>query len=167
MIGSAAATALRLFAPMGVVAVPRGYCFVVQHHNGHSRTMSPGVGWRVPLLEWVCARIDMGERVLTYPPVPVITGDDRAVNVAVTVRVKVTDPLRHAASGMDGPTAVHAVATYVVRMIGADLTAHDMLTGPGFLAARLQAGMQEETLTWGITVLEARSTVEPAPHLRP
>ena len=150
-----------------MTVVPSGFRFVAVRRDGQRRLIHPGVTWRRPFAERIIARVDVRERLLHATDILIITADDQCVAAQVSGRFEVADALRNADSVADTDEALSRLATYLLRSAAAELSGHEMITGPAALSQLLLQGMRREASGWGVSVHDVVVTVDPAPHLRP
>src|ERR1700739_297912 len=75
-----------------VALIPQAEAAVIERLGRYSKTVSGGLTWLVPFIARIRARVDLRERVLSFPPQPVITEDNLTVNIDTVVYFQVTNP---------------------------------------------------------------------------
>src|SRR5437763_14415893 len=70
--------------------IPQARASVVERLGRYSRTLEPGLAVVVPFVDRVRPLIDLREQVVSFPPPPVITEDNRAGQIASVASSQVT-----------------------------------------------------------------------------
>ena len=83
-----------IFVGMAVKSVPQGYEWTVERFGRYVRTLEPGLGLIIPIVDRVGARLNMMETVLEVPQQSVITRDNAVVTVDLKLAAKSLPPLR-------------------------------------------------------------------------
>ncbi len=73
-----------------VALVPQAEAAVIERLGRYSRTISGQLTLLVPFIDRVRARVDLRERVVSFPPQPVITEDNLTLNIDTVVYFQVT-----------------------------------------------------------------------------
>src|SRR5690349_19872472 len=73
-----------------VALIPQAEAAVIERLGRYSRTVSGQLTLLVPFIDRVRARIDLRERVVSFPPQPVITEDNLTLNIDTVVYFQVT-----------------------------------------------------------------------------
>ena len=87
-----------------VALIPQAEAAVIERLGRYSRTVSGQLTLLVPFIDRVRARVDLRERVVSFPPQPVITEDNLTLNIDTVVYFQVTNP----------QAAVYAISNYIV-----------------------------------------------------
>ena len=64
-----------------VKVIPQAEAAVIERMGSYSRTVSGQLTLLMPFLERIRARVDLRERVVSFPPQPVITEDNLTLNI--------------------------------------------------------------------------------------
>src|SRR5213592_3154684 len=72
--------------------IPQARAGVVERLGRYSRTLTPGLTLVVPFVDRVRPLLDMREQVVSFEPQPVITEDNRVVNIDSVIYFQITDP---------------------------------------------------------------------------
>src|SRR5690349_18073062 len=87
-----------------VALSPQAEAAVVERLGRYSRTVSGQLTLLVPIIDRIRARVDLRERVVSFPPQPVITEDNLTLNIDTVVYFQVTNP----------QAAVYQISNYIV-----------------------------------------------------
>src|SRR4029450_3860326 len=71
--------------------VPQARAGVVERLGRYSRTPTPGLTLRGPVIDRIRDMIDLREQVVSFDPQPVITEDNLVVNIDTVIYFQVTD----------------------------------------------------------------------------
>jgi regulator of protease activity HflC (stomatin/prohibitin superfamily) len=100
--------ALVLFAIVvvakSVKVIPQAEAAVIERLGRYSKTVSGQLTLLLPFVDKIRARVDLRERVVSFPPQPVITEDNLTVNIDTVVYFQVTNP----------QAAVYQISNYIV-----------------------------------------------------
>ncbi|EUA37873.1 SPFH domain / Band 7 family protein [Mycobacterium avium subsp. avium 2285 (R)] len=77
-----------------VALIPQAEAAVIERLGRYSRTVSGQLTLLVPFIDRIRARVDLRERVVSFPPQPVITEDNLTLNIDTVVYFQVTVPRR-------------------------------------------------------------------------
>ena len=72
--------------------VPQASAGIVERLGRYQRTLGAGLTILVPFVDRLRPLIDMRERVVSFPPQPVITEDNLVVSIDTVIYFQVTDP---------------------------------------------------------------------------
>ena len=87
-----------------VALIPQAEAAVIERLGRYSRTVSGQLTLLIPFIDRVRARVDLRERVVSFPPQPVITEDNLTLNIDTVVYFQVTVP----------QAAVYEISNYIV-----------------------------------------------------
>src|ERR1700758_4431439 len=71
---------------------PKAEAAVIERLGRYSKTVSGGLTCLVPFVDRIRARVDLRERVVSFPPQTAITEDNLTVNIHTVVYFPVTNP---------------------------------------------------------------------------
>src|SRR5699024_7866027 len=74
-----------------VTLVPQAQAAVIERLGRYSRTISGQLTFLVPFVDRVRERVDLRERVVSFPPQPVITQDNLTLSIDTVVYFQVTN----------------------------------------------------------------------------
>ncbi len=72
--------------------VPQSKAGVVERLGRFNRVLGAGLAIVIPVIDRLRPLIDMRERVVSFPPQPVITEDNLVVSIDTVIYFQVTDP---------------------------------------------------------------------------
>src|SRR5579875_2291928 len=130
-----------------VALIPQAEAAVIERLGRYSRTVSGQLTLLVPFIDRVRARVDLRERVVSFPPQPVITEDNLTLNIDTVVYFQLTNTtLRNVVGGM---------------------TLEQTLTSREIINRQLRGVLDEATGRWGLRVarVELRS-IDPPPSIQ-
>ena len=87
-----------------IALIPQAEAAVIERLGRYSRTVSGQLTLLVPFIDRIRARVDLRERVVSFPPQPVITEDNLTLNIDTVVYFQVTVP----------QAAVYEISNYIV-----------------------------------------------------
>ena len=144
--------------------VPQAYAVVLERLGAYKATWSTGIHFKVPFIERVARRVNLKEQVVDFPPQPVITKDNRAMQIDTVVFFQITDPKLYA-YGVENPImAIENLSATTLRNIIGDMELDETLTSREVINTRMRASLDEATDPWGIKVnrVELKNIIPPA-----
>src|SRR6201991_2791565 len=177
MQGAGATAGLLLFAVLVVFAIivvaksvaliPQAEAAVVERLARYSRTVSGQLTLLVPFIDRIRARIDLRERVVSFPPQPVITEDNLTLNIDTVVYFQVTVPQAAVYEISNYIVGVEQLTTTTLRNVVGGMTLEQTLTSRDQINAQLRGVLDEATGRWGLRVarVELRS-IDPPPSIQ-
>ena len=72
--------------------VPQASAGIVERLGRYHRTLGAGLAIIIPFIDRLRPLIDMRERVVSFPPQPVITEDNLVVSIDTVIYFQVTEP---------------------------------------------------------------------------
>jgi regulator of protease activity HflC (stomatin/prohibitin superfamily) len=72
--------------------IPQASAGLVERLGRYHRTLGAGLTIIIPFVDRLRPLIDMRERVVSFPPQPVITEDNLVVSIDTVIYFQVTDP---------------------------------------------------------------------------
>ena len=172
-----AAAGLLLFAVLVVFAVivvaksvaliPQAEAAVIERLGRYSRTISGQLTLLVPFIDRVRARVDLRERVVSFPPQPVITEDNLTLNIDTVVYFQVTSPQAAVYEISNYIVGVEQLTTTTLRNVVGGMTLEQTLTSRDKINGQLRGVLDEATGRWGLRVarVELRS-IDPPPSIQ-
>lgn len=146
-----------------VALIPQAEAAVIERLGRYSRTVSGQLTLLVPFIDRVRARVDLRERVVSFPPQPVITEDNLTLNIDTVVYFQVTVPQAAVYEISNYIVGVEQLTTTTLRNVVGGMTLEQTLTSRDQINAQLRGVLDEATGRWGLRVarVELRS-IDPA-----
>ena len=144
--------------------VPQASAFVIERFGVFKEVWDPGVHIKVPFIDRIARKISMKERILDYPPQPVITKDNVTMQIDTVVYYMVTDP-RLYSYGHDNPMlAIEKLTATTLRNIVGDLELDETLTSRELVNSKMRVILDEVSDPWGIKVVrvEVKNILPPS-----
>ena len=95
---------------MFFVIVGERFATMVERFNKYSRTMEPGINWKIPGIERVSAVIDLREQVIEISSQVAVTKDNVALQIDGVLYVEVQDAYKAAYNVEDWLVAITNLA---------------------------------------------------------
>ena len=150
-----------------VVVIPQATAAVVERLGRYRSTCTPGLNFLVPFIDRIRARIDLRERVVSFPPQPVITKDNLTVSIDTVVYFQVTNPKDAVYEIADYIGAVEQLATTTLRNVVGGMSLEDTLTSRDFINGQLSGVLDDATGRWGIRVGRVElKAIDPPPSIQ-
>ncbi|MFB9445748.1 hypothetical protein Dvina_32845 [Dactylosporangium vinaceum] len=124
--------------------------YVIERLGRYHRTAASRP--RLPGIDRVRARVDLGPQRLEFPAQPVITGDNLVVSAAATVWCTVTDPVKATYEISNYGQAVEQLTVTVLRSLGGELSRQAVLDSRLDLNRRLAEELGRYVGRWGLRV---------------
>lgn len=150
-----------------VALIPQAEAAVIERLGRYSRTASGQLTLLVPFIDRVRARIDLRERVVSFPPQPVITEDNLTLNIDTVVYFQVTNPKAAVYEISNYIVGVEQLTTTTLRNVVGGMTLEQTLTSREVINSQLRGVLDEATGRWGLRVarVELRS-IDPPPSIQ-
>ncbi|GAB03707.1 SPFH/Band 7/PHB domain protein [Gordonia amarae] len=146
-----------------VALIPQAEAAVIERLGRYTRTVSGQLTMLVPFIDTVRARVDIRERVVSFPPQPVITEDNLTLSIDTVVYFQVTDPRAAVYEINDYIIGVEQLATTTLRNVVGGMTLEETLTSRDSINGQLRGVLDEATGRWGLRVarVELKSIMPP------
>jgi regulator of protease activity HflC (stomatin/prohibitin superfamily) len=150
-----------------IALVPQAEAAVIERLGRYSRTVSGQLTLLVPFIDRVRARVDLRERVVSFPPQPVITEDNLTLNIDTVVYFQVSNPQAAVYEISNYIVGVEQLTTTTLRNVVGGMTLEQTLTSRDQINRQLRGVLDEATGRWGLRVarVELRS-IDPPPSIQ-
>ncbi|MGH3726930.1 MAG: SPFH domain-containing protein [Mycobacterium sp.] len=150
-----------------VALVPQAEAAVVERLGRYSKTVSGQLTILIPFVDRIRAKVDLRERVVSFPPQPVITEDNLTVNIDTVVYFQVTNPQAAVYEISNYIVGVEQLTTTTLRNVVGGMTLEQTLTSRDQINGQLRGVLDEATGRWGLRVarVELRS-IDPPPSVQ-
>lgn len=146
-----------------VRVVPQANAYVVERLGAYSATWQTGLHIKIPLIDRVAKKVLLKERVVDFPPQPVITKDNVTMKIDTVVYYQITDP-KLFAYGVSRPiVAIENLTATTLRNIIGQLELDETLTSRDIINTQMRSILDEATDPWGIKVnrVEVKNILPP------
>jgi regulator of protease activity HflC (stomatin/prohibitin superfamily) len=150
-----------------VALIPQAEAAVIERLGRYSRTVSGQLTLLVPFIDRVRARVDLRERVVSFPPQPVITEDNLTLNIDTVVYFQVTNPKAAVYEISNYIVGVEQLTTTTLRNVVGGMNLEQTFTSRDQINQQLRGVLDEATGRWGLRVarVELRS-IDPPPSIQ-
>ncbi|HHW67896.1 MAG TPA: SPFH/Band 7/PHB domain protein [Epulopiscium sp.] len=125
---------------------------IVERLGKFHRKAETGINFLVPFIDSMRTIIDLRERVIDFPPQPVITKDNVTMQIDTVVYYKVTDPIFYTYEIANPISAIEYLTATTLRNIIGELDLDETLTSRDIINSKLRSILDEATDKWGIKV---------------
>ncbi|MHB0927498.1 MAG: SPFH domain-containing protein [Candidatus Nanopelagicales bacterium] len=132
--------------------VPQARAGIVERLGRYHRTLGAGLALVVPVVDRVRPLVDLRERVVSFPPQPVITEDNLVVSIDTVIYFQVTDPKSATYEIENFIQAIEQLAVTTLRNVVGGLDLEAVLTSRDSINAALREVLDEATGKWGVRV---------------
>jgi len=147
--------------------VPQSYAYVIERLGGYSNTWNVGLHVKIPFIDKIAKKVGLKERVLDFPPQPVITKDNVTMMIDTVVYFQITDPKLYT-YGVEKPiNALENLSATTLRNIIGELELDQTLTSRDVINTKMRSILDDATDPWGIKVNRVEvKNIEPPQAIR-
>lgn len=132
--------------------VPQARAYVVERLGAYYATWQVGLHFKLPLVDKVSRKVSLKEKVIDFPPQPVITKDNVTMEIDTVVYFQITDPKLYT-YGVESPMdAIENLTATTLRNIIGELELDESLTSREHINSKIRMVLDEATDPWGIKI---------------
>ena len=132
--------------------VPQARAYVVERLGAYYGTWQVGLHFKVPLIDKISRKVSLKEKVIDFPPQPVITKDNVTMEIDTVVYFLITDPKLYT-YGVESPMdAIENLTATTLRNIIGELELDESLTSREHINTKIRMVLDEATDPWGIKI---------------
>ncbi|MBQ5492219.1 MAG: paraslipin [Treponema sp.] len=143
--------------------VPQSHAVIIERLGTYVATWQTGLHVKAPFIDRIANRVSLKEKVLDFPPQPVITKDNVTMKIDTVVYMQITDPKLYS-YGVENPmTAIENLSATTLRNIIGELELDATLTSRDVINSKMRSILDEATDPWGIKVnrVEVKNIMPP------
>lgn len=125
---------------------------IVMRLGKFNKEAKTGIHILIPFVDTMSYMIDLRERVVDFPPQPVITKDNVTMQIDTVVYYKITDPKSYVFEIANPISAIENLTATTLRNIIGDLDLDETLTSRDLINTKMRTILDEATDIWGIKV---------------
>ncbi len=156
--------ALIVLVVSNVRIVPQSEAYVIERLGGYLTTWGVGLKLKIPLIDRISGKVSLKERVVDFPPQPVITKDNVTMQIDTVVYYQITDP-KLFTYGVSRPiVAIENLTATTLRNIIGQLELDETLSSRDLINTKMRSILDVATDPWGIKVnrVEVKNIMPPA-----
>ena len=135
-----------------VVIVPQGDEYTVERFGRYTRTLTPGLGVIMPVIDRIGHKINMMEQVKDVPSQEIITKDNAMVQVDGVVFYQVLNAPKAAYEVRRLDTAILNLVMTNIRTVMGSMDLDELLSHRDKINAQLLLVVDDATTPWGVKV---------------
>ena len=162
-----------LIAIFGVVLsrairiIPQASAGIVERLGRYHRTLGAGLVLIIPFIDRLRPLLDMRERVVSFPPQPVITEDNLVVSIDTVIYFQVTDPKSAIYEIENFIQGIEQLTVTTLRNVVGGLDLEAALTSRDSINAALRGVLDDATGKWGVRVNRVEiKAIDPPPSVQ-
>jgi len=147
--------------------IPQSKTGLVERLGRYHRTLGAGLTIIIPFIDRLRPLIDMRERVISFPPQPVITEDNLVVSIDTVIYFQVTDPKSATYEIEDVIQGIEQLTVTTLRNVVGGLDLEAALTSRDSINAALRGVLDDATGKWGVRVNRVElKAIDPPPSVQ-
>ena len=132
--------------------VPQARAYVIERLGAYKETWQVGLHFKLPLIDKISRKVSLKEKVIDFPPQPVITKDNVTMEIDTVVYFQITDPKLYT-YGVESPMdAIENLTATTLRNIIGELELDESLTSREHINTKIRLVLDEATDPWGIKI---------------
>lgn len=153
--------------------IPQASAGLVERLGRYHRTLDAGLALIIPFIDRLRPLVDLRERVVSFPPQPVITSDNLVVEIDTVVYFQVTNPKSAVYEIENFIMGIEQITITTLRNVVGGIDLEQALTSRDSINNALRGVLDEATGKWGVRVnrvelksIEPPQTVQTAMELQ-
>lgn len=147
--------------------IPQANAGIVERLGRFHRVLGAGLTIIIPFIDRLRPLIDMRERVVSFPPQPVITEDNLVVSIDTVIYFQVTDPKSATYEIENFIQGIEQLTVTTLRNVVGGLDLEAVLTSRDSINAALRGVLDEATGKWGVRVNRVElKAINPPPSVQ-
>lgn len=135
-----------------IKVVPQANAYVIERLGAYHSTWETGLHAKIPFFDKISKKVSLKERIVDFPPQPVITKDNVTMQIDTVVYFQVTDPKLYS-YGVESPMmAIETLSATTLRNIIGDMELDQTLTSRDTINTKIRVILDVATDPWGIKV---------------
>lgn len=156
-----------LFTVGSIRIVPQARAGIVERLGKYHKTLEPGLNLIVPGIDRLRPLVDLREKVVSFPPQPVITEDNLVVSIDTVIYFQVTNPKSATYEIENYIQGIEQLVVTTLRNSVGGLDLEKALTSRDHINAILRGVLDEATSKWGVRVNRVEiKAIEPPPSVQ-
>ena len=132
--------------------VPQARAYVAERLGAYHGTWQVGLHFKIPLIDKIARKVSLKEKVIDFPPQPVITKDNVTMEIDTVIYFQITDPKLYT-YGVESPMdAIENLTATTLRNIIGELELDESLTSREHINSKIRLVLDEATDPWGIKI---------------
>ena len=146
--------------------IPQASAGIVERLGRYHRTLGAGLVIIIPFIDRLRPLLDMRERVVSFPPQPVITEDNLVVSIDTVIYFQVTDPKDALYEIENFIQGIEQLTVTTLRNVVGGLDLEQALTSRDSINAALRGVLDDATGKWGVRVNRVEiKAIDPPPSV--
>ena len=147
--------------------VPQASAGIVERLGRYHSTLGAGLVIIIPFIDRIRPLIDLRERVVSFPPQPVITEDNLVVSIDTVIYFQVTEPKSAIYEIENFIKGIEQLAVTTLRNVVGGLDLEAALTSRDSINTALRMVLDEATGKWGVKVNRVEiKAIDPPPSVQ-
>ncbi|MEI6867230.1 MAG: SPFH domain-containing protein [Actinomycetes bacterium] len=152
---------------LAIKIIPQANAGVVERLGKYHRTLEPGLNLIFPGIDKLRPLVDLREKVVSFPPQPVITEDNLVVNIDTVIYFQVTNAKSATYEIENYIQGIEQLVVTTLRNSVGGLDLEKALTSRDHINAVLRGVLDEATSKWGVRVNRVEiKAIEPPPSVQ-
>lgn len=167
-IALAVLLAIAIIIVIGAIKIiPQANAGIVERLGKYHRTLGPGLNLILPGIDRLRPLVDLREKVVSFPPQPVITEDNLVVSIDTVIYFQVTNAKSATYEIENYIQGIEQLVITTLRNSVGSLDLEKALTSRDHINAILRGVLDEATSKWGVRVNRVEiKAIEPPPSVQ-